>query len=223
MICPQCTNEVPVTEAQYLSMYTCPKCQAVYFIDIAGQPEFGDMSAQMPIEEPAVEQNNSDFSSSDAVNNFSSDISSDLAAEVASEFDNQFDKQMPQQPDVDFVNQLSSDANPFEMSSNEISSNSTSSFGQAASEITDFANQDNSISALSYDLLITGLDSKETTALFKEAVEDSKFGWVTQDIFSQIKNGQYEFKNLNAVQAYVLAKRIQFLDIEMQWKQNVQI
>lgn len=223
MICPQCTNEVPVTEAQYLSMYTCGKCQAVYFIDITGQPEFGDMSAEMPVEEIVVEQNNSDYSQPETINNFGSDISNDLAAEVASEFENQLDHQMPQQPDVDFANQLNSDANPFEALSQNENSNSTSSFGQVAGEITDFANQDNSISALSYDLLITGLDSKETTALFKEAVEDTKFGWVSQDIFSQIKNGQFEFKNLNAVQAYVLAKRIQFLDIEMQWKQNVQI
>jgi hypothetical protein len=31
-------------------MYTCPKCQAVYFIDITGQPEFGDMSLPIPNE-----------------------------------------------------------------------------------------------------------------------------------------------------------------------------
>ncbi len=188
-------------------MYTCGKCQSVYFIDITGQPEFGDMSAQIPSTEPSVEvidHNNSEHLQYENVNNNSgSGFSNDLASEVSADFaDQSLTSQAQSEPPI-----------PEELSS----------FSLAAGEITDFANQDNSISALSYDLLITGLDSKETTALFKEAVEDSKFGWVSQDIFSKIKNGQYEFKNLNPIQAHILAKRIQFLDIEMQWKQNVQV
>jgi hypothetical protein len=35
-----------------------------------------------------------------------------------------------------------------------------------------------------------------------------------------IKNGQIQFEKLNPVKAYILAKRLQFLDIEKQWKQN---
>lgn len=212
MICPQCNNEVSVTEAQYLSMYTCGKCQAVYFIDITGQPEFGDMSEQLPVEELYLPDEN--ISSENTLNelpeaSFSNDLQSEILNDVQS----------------DFTNQLSSDINPFENSGQEdiTGSTVTSPFGAAANEITDFANQDGAVSALSYDLLVTGLDSKETTVLFKEAIEDSKFGWVSQEIFLKIKNGQCEFKNLNPIQAFVLAKRIQFLDIEMQWKQNVQV
>ncbi len=220
MICPQCTNEVPVTEAQYLSMYTCGKCQAVYFIDITGQPEFGDMSVPIPVEEnistenpisnefPAPEQN-----FSDSENNFQSDISNDFASEVSAEISHEISG-------TDFSMDLNSDVNSFEaLTQNE----PTSAFGSIANEIADFGNQDNSVSAVSYDLKITGLDTKETMLLFKEAVEDSKFGWMAQDIFQTIKNGECEFKNLNPIQAYVLANRIQFLDIEMLWKQNVQI
>jgi hypothetical protein len=196
VICPQCTNEVSVTEAQYLSMYTCGKCQAVYFIDITGQPEFGDMSVPIPVEENAPELEN----------NFTSEISAEISNDLAA---------------ANFSMDLNSDVNPFDAPSPEAADSSV--FGAVASEITDFANQDNSISALSYDLKVTGLDTKDAMMLFKEAVEDSKFGWIAQDIFSTIKNGECEFKNLNPVQAFILAKRIQFLDIEMQWAQNVQV
>lgn len=220
MICPQCTNEVPVTEAQYLSMYTCGKCQAVYFIDITGQPEFGDMSLPIPTEEIVLDENPPvDFSI--AENNFQTDQSSDVANDVTNDVTNEIAAEVSNDlSTTDFSMDLNSDANPFEAQSGQIE---TSVFGSAANEITDFANQDNSISAVSYDLKITGLDTKETMMLFKEAVEDSKFGWIAQDIFSTIKSGECEFKDLNPVQAFILAKRIQFLDIEMHWKQNVQI
>lgn len=184
MICPQCTNEVLITEAQYLSMYTCVKCQAVYFIDMMGQPEFGDMSVAE--EEPT--------SAIEPTLTLERSLSEDVIADI-----NSFEESaLPPQE-------------------------SLSVFDLAADEITDFANQDSSISILSYDLKITGLDTKETMLLFREAVEDSKFGWMPQNIFSKIKNGECEFKDLNPVQAFVLAQRIQFLDIEMIWSQNVQV
>ncbi len=192
MICPQCTSEVPLTEAQYLSMYTCPKCQAVYFIDITGQPEFGDMSLPIPEDAPVDHQvQSTDLNEFPALDNLQTEASNDTSEHAV------------------FGESTSTPEN-------------FSDFNSTATEITDFANQDNAISALSYDLKISGLDTKETMLLFREAVDDSKFGWIAQEIFSTIRNGECEFKNLNPIQAFVLAKRIQFLDIEMEWKQNVQ-
>jgi hypothetical protein len=173
-------------------MYTCPKCQAVYFIDITGQPEFGDMSLPIP-NEPLFENH---FQTSELI-----EVDSHESLESMN-------------------NDLGIDQNPFEMQSLEIEN--VSDFSTAALEITDFANQDNEVSAISYDLKVTCLDTKETMLLFREAVDDVKFGWIAQEIFSTIKNGQCEFKNLNPIQAFILAQRIQFLDVEMEWKQNVQ-
>lgn len=150
-------------------MYTCPKCQAVYFIDIAGQPEFGDMTLSIPEQPLSIDEN----------------------PVIA-------DYYTAEEP------------------------NQVSEFSKTALEITDFANQDNTISALTYDLKISGLDTKETMLLFREAVTDLKFGWIAQEIFATVKDGTCQFKDLNPLQAYVLAKRIQFLDLDMEWKQNVQ-
>lgn len=222
MICPQCTNEVPLADAQYLSMYTCPKCQAVYFIDITGQPEFGDMSLPIP-DEPQVEGEgihgeSIEIQSLESVN-FQTHESQFENQFQTNELNNELSEVSTHGSLESMTTELAADQNPFEV---PMQVESVSDFNSAALEITDFANQDNTISALSYDLKVTGLDTKETMLHFREAVDDSKFGWIAQELFSSIKNGQCEFKNLNPIQAFILAQRIQFLDIEMEWKQNVQ-
>lgn len=187
MQCPQCKNDVPVTEAQYGALYTCPKCVAVYFVGFDGQPEFGDM--EIPIE-PIVE------------------VTAHVQEEVVP-------------VEETFINDFS--LNPVMDAAvvPEAHFESSSAFAAAAQEITDYANQEEVVSSISYDVVISGLDTKEVMQAFKDAIEDSKFGWLTQDILSQIKNGQSTLKNLNPIQAFVLANRIQYLDLDIEWKQNV--
>lgn len=122
-------------------------------------------------------------------------------------------------PPADFSN---SELNPFEQQQPEVNTEiqNPSSFTNIAREISDFGNAEVQLSGLNYDLNITGLDSLETMRLFKEAIEDSKFGWNTSELLSTIKNGQIKFERLSPVKAYILAKRLQFLDIEKHWKQN---
>ena len=164
MQCPQCNNDVPVSEAQFGALYTCPKCVAVYFVGFDGQPEYSSMESSFePL--PAHEENN-------------------FAEEFISTFE-------------------------------------VSAFASVAQEISDYGNQEEVISNISYDLNIKGLDTIEVMQSFKDAIEDSKFAWLTQDILSQIKNGQATLQNLNPIQAFVLATRIQFLDLDIEWKQNV--
>ena len=163
MQCPQCKNEVLITEANYGALYTCPVCMAVYFINFEGQAEYDDTPAP-----PVIE-------------NFENVMAlPEVAAEVLD-----------------------------------------STFMQAAREITEYGNQEEIISQISYDLHVKGLDTKEVKLAFKEAIDDSKFSWMTDDIMNQIKNGESHLKNLNPIQAFVLATRIQFLDLEIEWKQNV--
>jgi hypothetical protein len=172
-------------------MYTCPRCQAVYFIDMLGQPEYGDMSVPVEIVTQGVTE-------------LTTEVSNEVSAEASEEAPfGQIPELNIQSLQSEFINE--------------------SVFGSAAAEITDFANQDEAVSVLSYHLKVTGLDTKEAMLQFKEALDDSKFGWILQDIFLTIKNGQCELKDLSPVQAFVLAQRIQFLDIQTEWTQNVQI
>lgn len=208
MICPQCQKDVPVTESQYLSMYTCPQCQAVYFVDIAGQPDYGDMSGS----EEAFQQGQSAESlfeiNAHANSNISSELNPELSLDIANS--NPFEDMQNPIQSQDMQNQTIQNSSAADVSP----------FGAAAGEIVHFANQNDAVGVLSYDLTVSGLDTKDTVSIFREAVDDAKFGWLPQDIV--IKNGECAIKNLNPIQAFIIAKRIQFLDIEMQWRQNVQ-
>ncbi len=239
MNCPQCHSDVPVTEAQYLSMYTCPKCMAVYFIDMNGQPEFGDMSATIP---DPYQSNDQSLSPAESASNPETASFSQPSMEVSeqpvlSEFD--LMSQQGESADAGVVADVGAATADSEMNSgfdlSTLSQSSEnpfsmptamqmphSSLSSVVNEITDFANQNESVAgAVTYDLLVSGLDSKEIMMLFREALEDSKLGWLPQDVVGFIKGGQCELKNLTAVQAFVVARRIQFLDIEMKWTQNV--
>lgn len=255
MICPQCHNEVPVTEAQYLSMYTCPRCTAVYFIDIVGQPEFNDMSEsekyatdlqnQVATKQKATENHQNEFQKLESENQ-SHDLEEnvfsnpeEVALEAHSDINqlnhDQFDQVLDQTLETSLAPQdveessavdsqdtqsdaLNSDQNSFQNPIEAIED--ASIFSGAAREISDFGNQYQEIQQMTYDLKVTGLDSKEISALFKEALEDMKLGWLPQDVNSFIKNGECHLSQLSPIQAFIIAKRIQFLDIEMKWTQN---
>jgi len=102
----------------------------------------------------------------------------------------------------------------------EISSEKNSLFADVAQNITDFGNTETQLAGLNYNLKIIGLDTQEIKQLFQEAIADSKFGWDASEIMKNIKNGQVQFEKLNPAKAYILAKRLQFLDIEKHWQQN---
>lgn len=162
MICPSCHNEVEVLERNYGALFTCSKCQAVYFVNFDGLPEFSNEAFESPV------------------------VNSDMQVDV-----------------------------PFAPITEH------SAFADLAQEITDFGNSEVQITALNYTLEISGLDSKEDIRAFEETITDSRFGWDVSDIMKQLRNGKIILEKLNPVQAYVLHKRIYFLDFDLKWTQHV--
>ncbi|MFZ3229057.1 MAG: hypothetical protein WA160_02540 [Pseudobdellovibrio sp.] len=186
-----------MTEKDFGALYTCNKCQAAYFINFDGKPEFSNEEPSdlflpdedlLPMPEPILDE-----------------VSSSLANE------NQFFPAYDNSPIAE-INSFA-DLNEFE-------NKALSGFAEIASDISNFGNSETQISALNYDLKIIGLDTKEDLLAFKESIEDSRFGWDALDIIKQIKNGELFLQKLNPVQAYVLAKRIHFLDLETKWTQH---
>ena len=170
MNCPSCHNEVEVLERNYGALFTCPKCQAVYFVNFEGQPEFSN--------EP-----------------FAADTDNPVENLAVENLTVQYNESIP-----DFE---------------------ASAFQGIAQEISDFGNSEVQITALNYSLEINGLDSKEDIKAFQEIVTDNRFGWDATELLKQIKNGQIILDKLNPVQAFVLHKRIHFLNFDLKWKQNV--
>lgn len=98
---------------------------------------------------------------------------------------------------------------------------SAQDFSSIANEIESFGNRETSVAGISYDLEITGLDTKQSQELLREAIDDARFGWHPDDIVREIRTGTCHLKNLTPIQAFVIARRIQFIDVQMKWKQHV--
>ena len=197
MICPNCQSDVAVAEKDFGALFNCPKCQTAYFLNFDGTPEYSNEpppDLSFPLE--AIES------------------SEPFAAIESAEF---------QEVVPSFEQSTSS------FTSNEAagvgslldSSFGESAFSNVASDISNFGNSETQITSLNYDLRINGLDTREDLLAFKEMIEDSRFAWDVSDIMKQIKGGSLFLPRLNPVQAYILAKRLHFLDLEMKWKQNV--
>lgn len=264
MICPNCQKDQTVGEQNYGALYTCGSCQAVYFINFDGAPEYGEMGVQDL-------QSFETSSEPEGLGDFNSGLEQNLpelgSVEPLVPSQNLLDSINYEQPvepaaSLDAINSVD---NPFEAQNNLSGMNSdfqldnnfelppvvettvavaptpvvaakpaaakpapvaaktavSGAFADIAQEISDFGNTDAQLAGLNYDLVVSGIDTQETKNLFKEAIEDSKFAWDAFEIMKSLKNGRVEIKKLSPAKAYLLAKRIQFLDIEKVWKQNV--
>ncbi len=210
MICPNCQIDVAISEQLFGALYTCGGCQAVYFINFDGHPEFGEVPAANP--EPV---NNSGFHST---------FESSFEPLVDSVDMVNFDDKLEAQFESYLGNEGSApvdEINTFEnIQTESVVEPNIHSFSQIAKEISDFGNSEAHVGGLNYDLKITGLDTQITMKQFKEIIEDPRFGWDSNEMLRGVKNGQITIERLNPVKAFILAKRLQFLDIEKSWKQN---
>lgn len=262
MICPNCQKDQTVGEQNYGALYTCGSCQAVYFINFDGLPEYGEMSEQdlQSFEISAEPDGLSEFSSGLEQNLPELGSVEPLVASQNVLENISYEAPVGEMPSLDSFSPVE---NPFESQDNMSALNSdfqlnnnyelppvaeevvapapvavkpaavskpapvvaksavSGAFADIAQEISDFGNTDAQLSGLNYDLVVSGIDTQETKNLFKEAIEDSKFAWDAFEIMKSVKNGRVEIKKLSPAKAYLLAKRIQFLDIEKVWKQNV--
>lgn len=207
MICPNCHNQQSVTEGNYGALYTCKSCQAVYFINFEGQPEFSDVDANAEMSEPLDMSSLPPTNLPDAISSVMDDLpqTNEVAAEIN-----------PMQPLVQFSqNDFAAEAEMFQNLGSE-----SSSFSEVAKDISDYGNSETQIAHLNYDLKISGLDTSEVISGLKEAIDDSRFGWDAGEIMRTIRAGEIRFEKLNPVKAYILAKRLRFLNIDKVWTQN---
>lgn len=193
MQCPSCHQEVTVADKNIGTLFTCPLCQSVYFINFDGTAEF---NSEVQVAPESLD---------------SAEVPSLDTPEIKTEFDS-YNAQ-----DIENSNFIENNENL------NVPSVQPDAFTAVAHEIETFGNQITEVSGLTYDLEIKAIDSKQAMILIKEAVEDPKFGWMAEDILKEVKAGNCKIKGLTPVQAFVLARRLQFIDIEMKWTQNAEI
>lgn len=221
MQCPSCQNEINVLDKDFGALFTCPLCQSVYFINFDGTADYSE------VEQPSAEElerlqnlNQPSSKKSKAKNNFDFEPVTEPIAELNVEPNSDLDAEPATETAADTIIENTFESVP-EFVNEVITESSTEpSFADVAHELESFGNQDVVVSGITYDLEVSGLDSKETQTLFKEALDDQRLGWHTEDLLREMHTGRCVLKNLTPVQAYVIGRRIQFIDIEMKWIQN---
>jgi hypothetical protein len=183
MDCPSCHKDVPVTESNYGALYTCATCQAVYFINFDGQPEF---------------------------ENAPSDISNAPVSPTYPLTENEQSSQLQSPTTITEINQSGMN-DLFQLQTEPLSP-----LQNAMADIENFANQDVDAS-LTFNLIVSGLDTKGILAQFFDCINDSKFGWMAEDIIKNVQQGRCEIKDIKPVSAHVLAKRLRYMDVQLEW------
>lgn len=87
-------------------------------------------------------------------------------------------------------------------------------------DVVDYANSDTEeSSSLSYNITISGIDSKELRESVLDALNDSRFGWTQGDIEALIQDGCLHLKKINAAKTYILMTVLKFLPVKVHWDQ----
>lgn len=240
--CPVCQSEIVITSQHFGTLFTCPKCNAVFFVDWGGQPEavassetFGNeeipdelQTSHTPVfsELPSEEETSGELLSDEgpAVNQFGGDpMNFEVAPyeqepvpheEIPVEESTPVYESAPaEEANYDFSQPLGA-TTPQPMTPLEPESN-------PLSDIADFGNADLNQSALNYTITISGIDSGALRTQIQEAITDSKFGWNVIQIMAQIKGGVLTIRSVNAVKASILIQRVKYLPVKISWRQDV--
>jgi hypothetical protein len=97
-------------------------------------------------------------------------------------------------------------------------------FGPASDplNLNDFANSEISAAKdgpLLFRVLISGIDTREIRDSIREVLEDPRFAWDSNGIFSKISKGHLAINGLSPVKASILITRIKRLPVEIRWEQ----
>lgn len=209
--CPNCQNSVEIDEKHLGTLFTCPHCGAVYFVNFDGQAEMADHETESQLE---------DFKEGSAdAENFSN------PAHVG------VDPLLDGQIDVVLSNQSFEDelAPSFEISHGEglpisesLSDVSEQDHNQADfSDVLAFGNSDADVSTFKYVVTIEGIDSSKLRHDLAIAMSDTRFGWDPNDLISQITQERLVLTDLSTAKAFVLINRIKYLPLKIFWRQDV--
>ncbi|RYZ79016.1 MAG: hypothetical protein EOP04_28545 [Proteobacteria bacterium] len=224
--CPVCQSQVEITSQHYGTLYNCPRCNAVFFVDWEGQPE-GAPPAEEPLAPvvgesftPPVAEYQNEYSNDGQPETYQQNL------EPAAEFENAepaisepvaayaTDQEIPAE-DYNFDQPLGQTSDPTEPVGGPDDNKS------AFADIVDFGNADVTQAAFNYTVTIAGIDTAAIYTAVKEALTDSKFGWNILQIMTQAKDGVLTIRSVNAVKASILIQRVKYLPVKVSWRQDV--
>lgn len=225
--CPVCQSEIEIQSQHFGTLFTCPKCSAVFFVDWGGQPEAVSENTPVYSEVPEEEAPAANHFGGEPLNFEATPYEQEPIPheEIPSEespvetvYENVSEEaELPPEegpPSYDFSQPLGGEIAPQPMSPLGVE-------GNPIEDIASFGNADLGQAAFNYTITISGIDSGSIRAQIQEALTDSKFGWNTIQIMAQIKGGVLTIKSVNAVKASILIQRVKYLPVKISWRQDV--
>ena len=194
--CPRCGTALK----EDYGMSQCPGCGAFCFIDMDGQASLQDESTEPP---PGGAAAPTDFD--DPIEGLIDTSARDVSPPTTAS---------PAEPEHDFgSNDL---FEPVERA--------PQAFGPANDplNLNEFANSEVSSAKdgpLLFRVLISGIDTKEIRESIREVLEDPRFAWDSNEIFSKVSKGHLAINDLSPVKASILITRIKRLPVQIRWEQ----
>ncbi|MFN8846407.1 MAG: hypothetical protein ACK5V3_12925 [Bdellovibrionales bacterium] len=206
-ICPKCHSDVEIQQQFFGGLFTCPKCQAVYFTNFDGVPEGSSTEPSAPDQSNLANQ----FSQVDQSMTF--EPMQNL--ENIESQGNQENRENEENPGFQAVDQ-SIEQNFFE----DLNENPPQQKDNL-NDVVRYGNSDQVSSPISYRLIISGIDLLQNMNELKEAISDSKLQINFSDLKGKIKKGQLILEGLTPAKAAVLAQRIRTLNLSMKWELKI--
>ncbi len=205
--CPKCLASIDIPVQFFGGLFTCPKCQGVYFLGFDGTPEQStpheppqqfEAPAESPTGEPAYrpQQPTQYESQSEA-------IGQNLEQQTSDQPQNQFDSYSEPQEIPNYDQPVQQ--NPV----------------MGLDDVVRYANADATSSPLSFKVCIQGLDLVQNINELKEVLADTKLQIKFEDLRKNILNGQLIIDKIQPAKAAILAQRLRALDLKMIWEQKI--
>jgi hypothetical protein len=235
--CPSCSQPVEITDKHLGTIFTCPHCNAVYFIDWNGQPEIvqHELSAEMPPQPeegatlysppPNPQSENDDFGDFEESNAHSFENPNadgfespppppDAAAAIHDGND------INQEEPFNFsqtLDEVPFNANTIEPAIPAVESTDNAQFN----DVVDFANSTEVGGPITYTVIVEGIESSHLFNQLKEAITDSKFGWDARELLTQVGGGRLVLSKVSPGKAAILISRLKVLPLRITWRQDV--
>lgn len=215
--CPSCQQQVEIDSQFYGGLFTCPKCQSVYFIGFDGSPE------QNVPDEPSP--NNPSFSLPPTENTSDQQDFAQLTEPPAQPYSTGYDQnQFPQPQEMQPYNagqeEQPVESTPYHDNFAPLDSTPAAPVNPLQ-EIVNFGNNEVVDTAFSYKLLIRGLDITQNVDELRDILTDSKLGLNFNKLKSQIRNGELIIDKIDGAKAAIIAQRLRTLPVEMVWEQKL--
>lgn len=218
--CPSCHQQVNIEEKYFGTLYNCPRCSAVYFVDWNGIPESTTIesnqdSSRVSSEEPGPPTFDKDL--------FSVSQSESHTQDQSQYGNEQFQQSVPPPFSLDLSQPPNYESVPLTpmMPVDEAKQKSAATDTSNLREVSDYANEIQQGGILTYSIQISGIDTAQIRDELREILIDEKFGWDADVLVKQIKRGELVLSKVSAVKASVLLNKIKYLSLKIKWWQDV--